>query len=96
MAKVESNNMYGYERYKFKGLGEYKLPIEKRVNELCEQTKKEYPEMDNYFIWLCAVDYVMYDEMKIERDSDAGKDLHESFIAERNNTTYNCVKLENV
>ena len=52
--------------------------------------------MDNYLVWVCAVDYVMYDEMKIERDTEAGKELYDSFITERNNTTYNCVKLENV
>ena len=61
MAKVD-NNIYEHERYKFKGLGEYKLPIEKRVNEICEMTKKEYPEMDNYLVWVCAVDYVMFDD----------------------------------
>ena len=66
MAKVESSNMYGNERYKFKDLGEYKLSIEKRVNELCEQTKKEYPEMDNYFIWIAAVDYVLKDELELD------------------------------
>ena len=40
-------------------------------------TKKEFPDLDNYFIWVCAVDYVMYDEMKIERDTDAGKDIYD-------------------
>ena len=97
MAKVDNNNnMYGHERYKFKGLGEYKLPIEKRVNEICEMTKKEFPEMDNYLLWVIAVDYVMFDEMKLEKDTEAGKELYDSFINERNNTTYNCVKLENI
>ena len=71
-------------------------PLKKRVNEICEMTKKEYPEMDNYLVQVCAVDYVMFDEMKIERDADAGKELYKTFITERNNTTYNCVKLENV
>ncbi len=36
----------------------YKLPIEERVNEIMEATKKEYPNIDNYLLWLCAVDYV--------------------------------------
>ena len=52
--------------------------------------------MDNYLVWVCAVDYVMFDEMKLEKDTEAGKELYESFINERNNITYNCVKLENV
>jgi hypothetical protein len=95
MSNIDTN-MYGCERYKFKGFGEYKLPIEARVNEICEQTKKEFPDVDNYFIWICAVDFVMYDEMKIERDSEAGKKLYEDFVNERDKVIYSCVQLENI
>ena len=47
------------DRAKFEGFGTYKLPIEERVNEIMEATKKEYPNVDNYLLWLCAVDYVL-------------------------------------
>ncbi len=47
------------ERAKFEGFGTYKLPIEERVNEIIEATKKEYPNVDNYLLWLCSVDYVL-------------------------------------
>jgi len=32
---------------------------ETRINKLVEMTKQEYPLLDNYFIWLCACDFVM-------------------------------------
>ena len=32
---------------------------EGRINGLIELTKNEFPTLDNYFIWLMAVDYVM-------------------------------------
>ena len=59
----DDKTVYGYERSKFKGFGEYTNELlkenEERINELVEMTKKEFPTMDNYFIWLCAVDYMM-------------------------------------
>ena len=58
-----NNTIYGYEKQKFKGFGEYNNDILKEhevlINELIELTKKEFPTVDNYFIWLMAVDYVM-------------------------------------
>ena len=63
---AECETVYGVERAKFKGFGEYKIPIENRVNEILELTKKEYPNVDNYLLWLCAVDYVL-DEMGLKK-----------------------------
>ncbi len=54
-----SEKNYDVERAKFNEFGTYKLPIEERDNEIIEATKKEYPNMDNYLLWLCAVDYVL-------------------------------------
>ena len=62
---LNDNNetVYGYERNKFKGFGEYTNELlkehEGRINDLVELTKNEFPTMDNYLIWLCAVDYMM-------------------------------------
>ena len=48
---------------KFNGLGEYNNEIlkqnEKRINELVEQCKKEYPNIIHYFLWICACDFVL-------------------------------------
>ena len=56
---MSEKTIYDVERAKFNGFGTCKLPIEERVNEIIEATKKEYPNMDNYLLWLCAVDYVL-------------------------------------
>ncbi len=51
--------IYDCERAKFDGFGTYKLPIEERVNEIMEVTKNKHPNIDNYLLWLCAVDNVL-------------------------------------
>ena len=88
--------VYGHERNKFKGFGEYTNQIlkdnEKRINELVEMTKLEYPQTDNWFIWLCACDFVM-EELGIKNESDLGKSLYEDFLKERQTTLYNSVQL---
>ena len=62
---TEQNNdktIYGYEKRKFKGFGEYNNDILKeheRINELFELIKNHFPTVVNYFIWLCAVDCVI-------------------------------------
>ena len=38
-------SVFDVERAKFEGFGTYKLPIEERVNEIMEATKKEYPNI---------------------------------------------------
>ena len=48
----DDKTVYGHERNKFQGFGEYTNKIlkenKKRINELVEMTKLEYPQMDNY------------------------------------------------
>ena len=71
---LNDNNetVYGYERNKFKGFGEYTNELlkehEGRINELVELTKQEYPTIDNYLIWLCAVDYMM-EELNLKKEN---------------------------
>lgn len=92
----DDKTVYGHERNKFKGFGEYTNQIlkdnEKRINELVEMTKLEYPQTDNYFIWLCACDFVM-EELGIKNESELGKSLYEDFLKERKTTLYNSVQL---
>ena len=65
------------------------------INELVELTKKEFPTVDNYFIWLMAVDYVM-EEMGLKNDdSDNGKEQYNEYLNERNKLIYDSVKLNN-
>ena len=98
---TENNNktIYGYEKQKFKGFGEYDNDIlkehEKRINELIELTKNEFPDVDNYFIWLCAVDYIM-EELGLKKDNlDIGKNQYEQYLNERDKLIYNSVILNN-
>jgi len=39
---MSEKTIYDVDRAKFEGFGTYKLPIEERVNEIMEVTKKEY------------------------------------------------------
>ena len=43
---------------------------ENRVNELVELSLKQFPNVDKYLIWVCAVDYVMKEEMKLNIDDE--------------------------
>jgi hypothetical protein len=49
--------------------------------------------MDNYLIWLLAVDYMM-EELNIKVDNTSGKQLYEDSMKERNKTLYNSVELK--
>jgi hypothetical protein len=90
---MSEETIYGVDRAKFDGFGKYKLPIEKRVNEILELTKKEYPEMDNFLMWLCAVDFVM-DEMGLKKDCDEGQKFYEKYLKERKTFIYKGVSVE--
>ena len=93
MAEVEEKTVFDYERAKFK-LGEYKLPIEDRVNEIVEACKKEYPNLDLFLLWTATVDYVMKEELKIERiDSNEGKEMYEGYLKQRKIFQYDAVKI---
>ena len=85
------------QKNKFKGFGEYNNELlkenEARINELVELTKKEYPTLDNYFMWMAAVDN-MLEELNIkDNDGNLGKSLYEEFVKERNTLIYNSVEL---
>jgi hypothetical protein len=49
--------------------------------------------MDNYFIWLAAVDYMM-EELNIKNDSNSGKSMFNDCLKERNTFIYNSVELK--
>ena len=93
----DNKTVYGYEKNKFKGFGDYNNELlkknEGRINEIVELTKQEYPTMDNYLIWILAVDYIM-EELNINRDNASGKQFYEDYMKERNTTLYNNVELK--
>ena len=94
---TENNNtIYGYQKQKFKGFGEYNNDLLKEneglINSLIELTKNEYPNMDNYFIWLCAVDYVM-EELGIKKEN-LGKEQYENYLKEKDKLIYDSVILK--
>jgi hypothetical protein len=78
----DNETVYGYQRNKFQGFGEYTNELlkehEGRINDLVEFTKQEYPTMDNYVIWLAAVDYMM-EELNIKTDNNSGKSMYDEF-----------------
>ena len=88
----DNKTVFECERAKFK-LGEYKLPIEDRVNEIVEACKKEFPTIDLSLLWTAVVDYVMTEELKIEKKNDVGKELYEGYLKERRIFQYEAVKL---
>ena len=93
----DNKTVYGYKKNKFTGFGDYSHELlkenEGRINELVELTKQEFPTMDNYFIWLCAVDYMM-EELNIKNDTSSGKSMFDECLKERNTFIYNSVELK--
>jgi hypothetical protein len=49
--------------------------------------------MDNYFIGMAAVDY-MIEELNIKIDNTSGNQVYGDDLIERNKTLYNSVKLK--
>ena len=103
---MSEKTIYDVERAKFEGFGTYKLPIEERVNEIIEATKKEYPNVDNYLLWLCAVDCVL-EEKGLKKDNvrydpqsgsyhplrEDGVKMYEEYLEQRKIFIYNSVKV---
>ena len=89
----ELQTIYDCERAKFNGFGTYKLPIEERVNEIMEINKKEYPTIDNYLLWVCAVDYVL-EEKGLKKDNENGIKMYEEYVKQRKTFIYNTVHVE--
>ena len=90
---MTEKTVYGIDCAKFEGFGNYKLPIDDRVNEIIEATKKEYPNVDNYLLWLCAVDYVL-EEKGLKKDNDEGVRMYDEYLKERKTFLYHSVKVE--
>ena len=89
---MSEKTIYDCERAKFERFGTYKLPIEERVNEILEATKKEYPNVDNYYLWVCAVDCVL-EEKGLKKDNDDGVKMYEEYMKERKTFINNTVKV---
>ena len=90
---MTDKTVYGIDRAKFEGFGNYKLPIDDRVNEIIEATKKDYPNVDNYLLWLCAVDYVL-EEKGLKKDNDEGVRMYDEYLKERKTFIYHTVKVQ--
>ena len=61
---------------------------ENRVNELVELSLKQFPNVDKYLIWVCAVDYVMKEEMKLNIDDEDIKLKVDEIYTSRNENKY--------
>ena len=61
---------------------------ENRVNELVELSLKQFPNVDKYFLWVCAVDYVMKEEMKLNIDDEDIKLKVDEIYSSRNENKY--------
>ena len=58
-----------------------------------EITKKEYPTIDNYLLWVCAVDYVL-EEKGLKKDNEDGVKMYEEYVKQRKTFIYNTVHVE--
>ncbi len=90
---MSEKTVFDVERAKFKVFWTYKLPTKKRVDEIMEATKKEYPNFDNYLLWLCAVDYVL-EEKGLKKYNDDGVKMYEEYVKQKNIFIYNTVTIE--
>lgn len=61
---------------------------ENRVNELVELSLKQFPNVDKYFLWVCAVDYVLKEEMKLDIDDEDIKLKVDEIYNSRNENKY--------
>jgi len=93
-----NNTIYGYEKQKFKGFGEYNNNVlkenENLINSLIELIKNEHPTMDNYFIWLCVVDYVMEENGIKNNNLNIAQEQYENYLNENNKLIYDSVILK--
>ena len=49
--------------------------------------------MDNYLLWLCAVDYVL-EEKGLKKDNDDGVKMYEEYVKQKKIFIYNTVTIE--
>ena len=90
----KDSEVFGHERAKFEGFGNYKYDIKERVNELMELTKKEMPHMDNYLLWLCTLDYIIREELKLDINETEAEEFYKKFQDQKETFIYNNVKIE--
>ena len=50
------------------------------------------PTLDSYMIWIIVVDYMM-EELGVEKNENAGKELYENALKERDKLLYDNVNL---
>ena len=97
--EIEKIELTYLEHNKFKGFGEYKNEVlkqnENRINELMEQCKKEFPNIDNYLLWVCACDYMM-EELGIKNENNDWEEVYKKVVEERKNTLYETMELINL
>jgi len=98
MAEIEKVELEHLTYNKFNGLGEYNNEIlkqnENRINELVERCKKEYPNIDNYFLWVCACDFVL-EELGLKKENNEWEKIYKKVMEERKNVTYESIQLIN-
>lgn len=96
--EIEQIELTYLEHNKFKGFGEYKNEVlkqnESKINELMEQCKKEFPNIDNYLLWVCACDYMM-EELGIKNENNDWEEVYKKVVEERKNTLYETMELIN-
>ena len=56
--------------------------------------KKEFPNIDNYLLWVCACDYMM-EELGIKNENNEWEEVHKKVVEERKNTLYETLELNN-
>ena len=88
----EVKKMYPKAEFKW---GEYKYDIEDRVNELMLLCKKEFPTINNYLLHTQVVDYILHEELKLERDNEAWRERYEANVKESQKLLYENVELIN-
>ncbi len=65
---------------------------EDRIKELLELCKKDQPQMDHYWLWLCCVDFHIKDELKM--DPPKKEELKIIFEEESKKILYENIKIE--
>ena len=65
---------------------------EGRIKELLELCKKDHPQMDPYWLWLCCVDFHIKDELKM--DPPKKEELKIIFEEESKKILYENIKIE--
>jgi len=68
------------------------LVNEARIKELLELCKKEEPQLDPYWMWLCCVDFHIREDLKME--PPIYNDIKNIFEKESQTILYENIKIE--